>query len=92
MAEINESMQKVVTRISNQHSLMLAVIYTIGHIVIAMACNYFITGTSLNMAAMDAIIEPIVNGFWFYMLHKAYRIKTTQQIEQPREKIWIHLK
>jgi len=92
MAEINESMQKVVTRISNQHSLMLAVIYTIGHIVIAMACNYFITGTSLNMAAMDAIIEPIVNGFWFYILHKAYRIKTTQQIEQPREKIWIHLK
>jgi len=86
MAEINESMQKVVTRISNQHSLILAVIYTIGHIVIAMACNYFITGTSLNMAAMDAIIEPIVNGFWFYMLHKAYRIKTTQQIEQPREK------
>jgi len=54
MAEINESMQKVVTRISNQHSLMLAAIYTIGHIVIAMVCNYFITGTSLNMAAMDA--------------------------------------
>jgi uncharacterized membrane protein len=75
MSEINESMQKVVTRISNQHSLMLAVIYTIGHIVIAMACNYFITGTSLNMAAMDAIIEPIVNGFWFYILHKAYHIK-----------------
>ena len=60
--------------------------YTIGHIVIAMACNYFITGTSLNMAAMDAIIEPIVNGFWFYILHKAYQIKTTQQIQQPREK------
>ena len=86
MAEINESMQKVVTRISNQHSLMLAVIYTIGHIVIAMACNYFITGTSLNMAAMDAIIEPIVNGLWFYILHKAYHIQTTQQFEQPREK------
>ena len=86
MAEINESMQKVVTRISNQHSLMLAAIYTIGHIVIAMVCNYFITGTSLNMAAMDAIIEPIVNGFWFYILHKAYQFKTTQQIEQPREK------
>ena len=86
MAEINESMQKVVTRISNQHSLMLAAIYTIGHIVIAMVCNYFITGTSLNNAAMDAIIEPIVNGFWFYILHKAYQIITTQQIQQPREK------
>jgi len=86
MAEINESMQKVVTRISKQHSLLLAAIYTIGHIVIAMVCNYFITGTSLNMAAMDAVIEPIVNGFWFYILHKAYQINTMQQIEQPREK------
>jgi len=86
MAEINESMQKVVNRISNQHSLMLAAIYTMGHIVIAMACNYIITGASLNIAAMDAIIEPIVNGFWLYILHKAYQIKTTQQIEQPREK------
>jgi len=86
MAEINESMQKVMTRISKQQSLLLATIYTIGHIVIAMVCNYFITGTSLNMAAMDAIIEPIINGFWFYILHKAYQIKTTQQIEQPREK------
>ena len=86
MAEINESMQQVVTRISKQHSLLLAAIYTIGHIVIAMVCNYFITGTSLNMAAMDAIIEPIINGFWFYILHKAYQIKTTQKIEQPREK------
>ena len=79
MAEVNESMQKVVAKIANQHSMVLAGIYTISHIVIAMSCNYFITGTSLNMAAMDAIIEPIINGFWFYVLHKIYQAKMNNE-------------
>ena len=47
-------------------NLFLAVIYTIGHIFIAMACNRIITGASVDMAAADALIEPIINGFWFY--------------------------
>ena len=49
-------------------NVILAVIYTIGHIFIAMACNRIITGASLNTAAADAFIEPIINGFWFYFL------------------------
>ena len=51
-------------------SLLLAVIYTLGHICIAMTCNYLITGARLDLAAADALIEPIVNGVWFYLLHK----------------------
>ena len=47
-------------------NVILALIYTIGHIFIAMTCNRIITGASLNMAAADAFIEPIINGFWFY--------------------------
>ena len=49
-------------------NLFLAVIYTIGHIFIAMTCNRIITGASLDVAAADAFIEPIINGFWFYFL------------------------
>ena len=49
-------------------NLVLAVIYTIGHILIAMTCNRIITGASLDMAAADAFIEPIINGFWCYFL------------------------
>ena len=49
-------------------NLVLAVIYTIGHILIAMTCNRIITGATLDMAAADAFIEPIINGFWFYFL------------------------
>ena len=56
------------TQIFKYDSLVLAVIYTIGHILIAMTCNRIITGATLDMAAADAFIEPIINGFWFYFL------------------------
>ena len=38
-------------------SLFLSIIYTLGHIIIAMACNTLITGANLNLAALDALIE-----------------------------------
>ena len=56
------------TQIFKYDNLVLAVIYTIGHILVAMTCNRIITGASLDMAAADAFIEPIINGFWFYFL------------------------
>jgi len=48
-------------------------VYTIGHIVIAMICNNLITGASFELAAVDAIVEPMINGVWFYILHKGYK-------------------
>ena len=56
------------TQVVKYDSVILAVIYTIGHILIAIACNRIITGATLDMAAADAFIEPIINGFWFYLL------------------------
>ena len=53
--------------------MLLAGIYTVGHIFIAMACTLLITGTSFDLAAMDALIEPVINGFWFYFLHKVWK-------------------
>ena len=54
-------------------SLTLAVIYTIGHIFIAILCASLIFNASLNLAALDAFIEPIINGFWFYLLHQFFK-------------------
>tara|TARA_B100001250_G_C19298095_1_gene570579 strand:+ start:36 stop:257 length:222 start_codon:yes stop_codon:yes gene_type:complete len=54
-------------------SLFLSIIYTLGHIIIAMTCNTLITGANLNLAALDALIEPCINGVWFYVLHKLYK-------------------
>ena len=59
---------------SNKIGIYLAVIYTIGHILIAMTCNRLLTGAPLNLAAIDAIVEPVINGFWFYLLFEVFNL------------------
>ena len=53
-------------------SFLLTLIYTIGHFLIAVACVYFITGATLELATIDAIVEPLLNAIWLYTLHKLY--------------------
>ena len=53
--------------------ILLTVIYTIGHIVVATLCAAVIFSAPLNLAAVDAFIEPIINAFWFYLLHKIWK-------------------
>lgn len=66
-------MKKFIKNIIVDNSLGLTVIYTLGHIVIAALCNMIITGATLDTATLDAVIEPIINGVWFYLLHKWYK-------------------
>lgn len=54
-------------------SFTLAVVYTLGHIIIAIVCVMVITGTTWELATIDAIVEPIINGVWFYILHNIWR-------------------
>ena len=63
----------IIERTKKLGSLTLAVIYTIGHIFIAILCASLIFNASLNLAALDAFIEPIINGFWFYLLHQFFK-------------------
>tara|TARA_Y100000768_G_scaffold247896_1_gene188124 strand:+ start:557 stop:787 length:231 start_codon:yes stop_codon:yes gene_type:complete len=53
-------------------SLLITMIYTIGHFMIAVACVYFITGAPLEIATIDAIVEPLLNALWLYTLQKLY--------------------
>ena len=53
-------------------SLALTIIYTVGHFMIAVLCVYFITGASLQLATIDALVEPLLNALWLYVLHKVY--------------------
>ncbi len=73
ISEFKIGIYNLLKRIIGGSSFTLAIIYTIGHMVIAMTCNSIITGASLNLAALDAIIEPMVNGVWFYILHRGYK-------------------
>ena len=53
-------------------SIGRAIVYTIGHILIAMTCNRLITGAEWKLAGVDAIIEPMINGVWYYVLDKSW--------------------
>ena len=54
-------------------SLLLAIIFFIGHIIIAMIVVSAITGASIWEAGAVAIVEPAINSLWFYVLHKIWR-------------------
>ena len=59
-------------------SLGRALIYTCGHIVIAMSVVSILTGASLFEAGLVALIEPTINGFWYYVLDKLWNTKNIQ--------------
>ena len=60
-------------RLLGTSSLALALIYTAGHIIIAMSVVSVMTGASLWEAGAVALIEPSINGVWFYVLHNIWR-------------------
>ena len=49
-------------------SFIRTIIYTIGHMLIAIACIIFITGADIKLATVDAIVEPMINALWYYVL------------------------
>ncbi len=73
MVELREGIFRLLQRLIGGSSLTLAIVYTVGHIIVAAIVAYIITGTSIELAALDAIVEPIINGIWFYVLHSAYK-------------------
>ena len=70
MKKIVFQLSKVNTLIHSLSSFGLSIVYTVGHIVIAWACATVIFQADFLLASADAIIEPIINGFWFFLLHK----------------------
>ena len=71
MTEFRQGIYVVLQNLSKS-SVGLALIYTIGHIIIAMTVVSIMTGASLWEAGLVALIEPSINGVWFYTLHKIY--------------------
>ena len=59
--------------IRDRNSVVLAVIYTLGHVVIAMTIVSMMTGASLWEAGAVALDEPSINGVWFYVLHSLWK-------------------
>jgi len=64
---------KGIWTIFKNESFTLALIYTLGHIIIAMTVVRLMTGASLWESGAVALIEPSINGVWFYILHKLWK-------------------
>ena len=73
MTEFTQGIQGALKKLITGSSVTLALIYTIGHICIAMTVVSILTGASLWEAGAVALIEPSINGVWFYVLHSLWK-------------------
>tara|TARA_B100001093_G_scaffold505087_1_gene561857 strand:- start:1365 stop:1595 length:231 start_codon:yes stop_codon:yes gene_type:complete len=73
MTEFRQGAYVVLQNLS-QSSVALALIYTVGHVIIAMTVVSLMTGASVWEAGLVALVEPSINGVWFYTLHKIYTL------------------
>ena len=73
MTEFTHGIQGAIKKLITGSSLGLAVVYTLGHICIAMAVVTWLTGASLWEAGAVALVEPSINGVWFYILHTLWK-------------------
>jgi|TARA_R110001606_G_scaffold150224_1_gene290274 uncharacterized membrane protein len=73
MTEFTHGIQGAIKDLIKRSSLALAIIYTLGHVCIAMIVVSTMTGASLWEAGAVALIEPSINGVWFYVLHSLWK-------------------
>lgn len=73
MSEFTQGAFYFIKNLINGSSVTLALIYTLGHILIAMTVVSLMTGASLWEAGAVALVEPAINGIWFYILHSIYK-------------------
>ena len=55
---------------SNKGSILRTIVYTIGHFVIAITVLMLIADVKFIVALTDAIVEPLANSIWYFILDK----------------------
>ena len=62
----------------NKGSILRTIVYTIGHFAIAITVLMLIADVPFMIALTDAIVEPIANSVWYFILDKwwASKVKT----------------
>ena len=61
---------------SNRGSILRTIVYTIGHFAIAITVLMLVADVSFMIALTDAIVEPIANSVWYFILDKWWASKT----------------
>ncbi len=55
---------------NNKGSILRTIVYTIGHFAIAITVLMFVADVSFLIALTDAIVEPLANAVWYFILDK----------------------
>ena len=60
---------------NNRGSILRTIVYTIGHFAIAIIVLMSIADVSFMVALTDAIVEPLANAVWYFLLDKFWASK-----------------
>jgi len=60
---------------NNKGSILRTIVYTIGHFAIAITVLMLVADVSFVIALTDAIIEPLANSIWYFILDKWWTSK-----------------
>ena len=61
---------------NNKGSILRTIVYTVGHFAIAITVLMLVADVSFTIALTDAIVEPIANSVWYFILDKWWASKT----------------
>jgi len=64
---------------NNKGSLLRTLVYTIGHFIIAITVLMLISNVSFKIALTDAIVEPLANSVWYFMLDRFWASKIAKK-------------
>ena len=56
--------------INNKGSILRTIVYTVGHFIIAITVLMLVADVSFLIALTDAIVEPLANAVWYFVLDK----------------------
>ena len=62
--------------INNKGSILRTIVYTIGHFIIAISVLMLVADVSFMIALTDALVEPIANSIWYFILDKWWASKS----------------
>ena len=61
---------------NNRGSILRTIVYTVGHFGIAITVLMLVADVSFMIALTDAIVEPIANSVWYFILDKWWASKS----------------
>ena len=61
---------------NNRGSILSTIVYTVGHFGIAITVLMLVADVSFMIALTDAIVEPIANSVWYFVLDKWWASKS----------------